>query len=92
MLHPADKSRPKLPQGPLVLAATADAKLSLLRLGNIDEVVPARYEHSSDPCAETVYFCRYARFQASTWAFLGCSGRFGYLNRFQHLKSGQGPD
>ena len=30
MTHPADKSRPKLPQGPLVLVATADARLTCM--------------------------------------------------------------
>jgi nuclear pore complex protein Nup214 len=37
MMHPADRSRPRLPQGPLVLVATADAKLAVMRLGNLDE-------------------------------------------------------
>ena len=44
MPHPADKSRPKLPQGPLVLVATADARLTCMRLGNMDEDAGVRFE------------------------------------------------
>ena len=44
MTHPADKSRPKLPQGPLVLVATADARLTCMRLGNLDEDAGVRFE------------------------------------------------
>jgi len=44
MTHPADKSRPKLPQGPLVLVATADARLTCMRLGNMDEDAGVRFE------------------------------------------------
>ena len=47
MLHPADKSRPRLPQGPLVFVATADARLSVMRLGNLDEELAMRFEASS---------------------------------------------
>jgi hypothetical protein len=44
MTHPADKSRPKLPQGPLVLVATADARLTCMRLGNLSEDAGVRFE------------------------------------------------
>jgi len=45
--QPADKSRPKLRQGPLVLVATADAKLSIMRLGNLDEAAAQMFAAES---------------------------------------------
>ena len=43
MLNPADKSRPPLPQGPTVLVATADHRVTVMRVGHLDESVAARY-------------------------------------------------
>ena len=44
MLDPADKSRPRLPQGPLALVATADARLTTMRVGHLDENKAMLYE------------------------------------------------
>ena len=43
MPHPADKSRPPLPQGPTVLVATADHRVTVMRVGHLDDALGGRY-------------------------------------------------
>ena len=43
MPHPADKSRPPLPQGPTVLVATADHRITVMRVGHLDDAAAGRY-------------------------------------------------
>ena len=76
MLHPADKSRPKLPQGPMVIVATADHRLSVMRLGNVDEEAAAAFESTcvkpalADVPAARRYSCTVACM---------CSSRLQYI-------------
>ena len=44
MRDPRDASRPKLPQGPLAVVATADRRITLMRVGNTEEQAAMEYE------------------------------------------------
>ena len=48
MPHPADKSRPPLPQGPTVLVATADHRVTVMRVGHLDDVLAGRYADEAE--------------------------------------------